>query len=239
MENTQIKPSHADFLYQPETNNNTNKVLIILPDIFGLNEINKEMINEFAKRTGFRTFGLDYFYHITGETTNLSLNEGEKAFGLMNRKTGEDFFEVFNKALELILTQYPQTTEITVCGFCFGGRLATLSTIHPKINKVISFYGAGINKENFYQWKSVLENILAHSGEFEEKDCLFLFGQTDPSLPSEVQESLDQALANQAKSYYRVVYPNAGHAFFNQGRPSFVVEIYEEVWERVLLFLGQ
>ena len=226
------------YIYESNISSNQAKILIILPDIFGLNKGNKQMIDDFSSQTGFKTFGLDYFYQITNTATNLDFNSAQKAVELMNGFKGEDFVLIFDKALDAILSKFPNPEKIAVCGFCFGGRLSLLSALNQKINSVISFYGAGVHKPDFYNEKS-LAQILEENPEItKSKDFLLFFGDLDQSIPL-VEINMTQNLLNsQSKSYDQVIYANANHAFFNKERSSFVPEIYDEIVDKIKNFLN-
>ena len=229
--------SLSPFIYESKLNSNPNKALVVLPDIFGLNQLNKEMMDDFALQTGFTVFGLDYFYQKTGFVTDLGFDQASKAVEQMNSFTGEDFTEIFNKTLSQIFAKYPNVQEIDVCGFCFGGRLALLSALNEKINKVISFYGAGVHKPDFYKTKSVIQTLQENQNITQDQEFLLFFGEQDQSIPEIDRISTQDILSKQSKQYQQVIYKNAGHAFFNKGRASFVPEIYQKTVDTIKKFL--
>ncbi len=226
------------YLYSSTQTTNPAQVLIVLPDIFGLNPTNIAMIDSLASDTGFQTFGLDYFYQITNQSTALDpQTEVKKAIELMQTMKGEDFMAIFTQTLDAILLQFPDTNEIAVVGFCFGGRLALLSGLSPKVGKIIDFYGGGTNQADFYQGNTVLDALAKSPETLQNQKYLALFGDLDESIPLSDREVIKDTILPLAQSYREITYPQAGHAFFNQGRANFVPEIYDEVVEVVKTFL--
>jgi carboxymethylenebutenolidase len=121
-----------------------------------------------------------------------------------------------------------------VIGFCMGGRLAYLQAAEDStLRASVVFYGG---------------NILVPWGEgpspFDRTDrigcpVLGLFGEEDgnPS-PADVAK-IDAEMTRLGKVHEFKSYPGAGHAFLNEGRPSFRPEAAADAWGRCLDWLRQ
>lgn len=69
---------------------------------------------------------------------------------------------------------------------------------------------------------------------------LALFGEQDNFIPLETIESLVTAVQDRGGAIATQVYPNAGHAFFNDTRPdAYNWEAAIAAWDRTLKFFQQ
>ena len=92
-----------------------------------------------------------------------------------------------------------------VVGFCMGGALAQYTgTKEANAGAVVSFYG-GFKKLSM-DWKNLRGPIL------------LIYGEKDQGVPVEQGRQLEQQLKKLGKDVQLVVYPGAGHAFFNDTR---------------------
>jgi carboxymethylenebutenolidase len=69
---------------------------------------------------------------------------------------------------------------------------------------------------------------------------LGIYAERDQSTPPEAVRDLEQKLKGLGKSVEMHIYPNVGHAFFNDTRP----EVYdarsaEDAWRRTVEFLAK
>ncbi len=72
-------------------------------------------------------------------------------------------------------------------------------------------------------------------------DCpvLGLFGEDDPNpSPSDVAK-LDAELTKLGKTHEFHSYPGAGHAFMNEGRPSYRPEAAEDAWMKCVAWFDK
>ena len=119
--------------------------------------------------------------------------------------------------------------RIGMVGFCMGGRVAYLTATNiPALRAAVVFYGG---------------NIMVPWGEgpapFDGTDrircpLLGLFGEedTNPS-PADVAK-IDAELTRLGRRHEFQSYSGAGHAFMNEGRPSYRKERAGEAWAKCL-----
>jgi carboxymethylenebutenolidase len=124
--------------------------------------------------------------------------------------------------------------RIGITGFCMGGRVAYLMTCHSADLKAsVVFYGG---------------NIMVPWGQgpapFELSDhiqcpVLGLFGEEDGNPnPADVGK-LDAELSRLGKAHEFHSYPGAGHAFMNEGRPSYREQAASDAWKRCLAWFDR
>jgi carboxymethylenebutenolidase len=117
-------------------------------------------------------------------------------------------------------------TRIGVTGFCMGGALAVIAATQPGVDAYVAFYGfppAGA---------AALDQIVAPG--------LILFGEDEPYFSVPDARAFAEAQRARGREADVVVYPGAGHAFFNDTRP----EAYREgaanyAWRRTLDHFGR
>ena len=122
-----------------------------------------------------------------------------------------------------------QRDRIGITGFCMGGRVTYLMAgANPTFKAAVVFYGG---------------NIMVPWGEgsapFEMSDqivcpVLGLFGEDDPNPnPADVAK-IDAELTRLGVVHEFHSYAGAGHAFMNEGRPSYREEASKNAWNRCL-----
>jgi carboxymethylenebutenolidase len=116
--------------------------------------------------------------------------------------------------------------RIGVTGFSFGGTYAWSLAVHePELKAAVPFYGHA----NF-----TLD-------EFRNIHCpvLAFYGERDTRLIEKLPE-VEAGLQEAGISFRSVVYPNAGHAFFNDCNPKAYNEAAAtDAWNRSLAFLDR
>ena len=203
-------------LYGPNTD--STHAIIMLPDIWIQTAYSDETAQQFAQKFGMPVYMLDYFYQLTGKANSFNPQTDQAiAPQLMNKMNGEDFINIFNKALVEIKANHSKLESITVIGFCFGGRLAYLSGLSSEVKKIVSFYGAGAHTANYYEGKTPVEALCEVRKSDESLKVLSFYGSQDGSIPQADRELTTQSFKNAGINYAEKVY-DAGHAYFQSGR---------------------
>lgn len=133
------------------------------------------------------------------------------------------------KALAMLQATYEHVREkagdtIAVMGFCFGGSYSfQLAVSEPRLKAAIPFYGHA--STNVQELKRIKCPVLSFYGEKDEN----LMGQ----LP-ELKANMEAA----GVKFQAVVYPNCGHAFFNDTNPyAYNAAAAKDAWQKTLEFL--
>jgi carboxymethylenebutenolidase len=115
-----------------------------------------------------------------------------------------------------------------VVGFCMGGGLALwLATLRPdQVRAVVAFYGVIPWDAAQPDWSRLQAAVQGH------------YAENDGSAPPEHVAALEAQLKDLGASVEMFVYPNTGHAFFNDTRPeAYSEEAARQAWIRTLEFL--
>lgn len=125
------------------------------------------------------------------------------------------------------LYEKPETNQwVAVTGFCFGGSYSfALATAESRLKRAVPFYGHA-NLEDVDPLKEIACPILAFYG---EKDAGLM-----ENLPN-VQAEMELA----GVDFTAQVYPDCGHAFFNDTNPfAYNETAARDAWRRTLDFLA-
>jgi len=213
-----------------------DQAVIILPEIFGLNDFIQQTIDTLSLKLNLPVFGLDIFFPIFNQRKITSYSNFSDAAELKNKLKPEDFLILLKVNLDLIQIKYPQIKTFSVLGFCFGGRLAYLSGLESRINKIVACYGSGMNSPYYNNHSSI--EALAKKRKFDHHlRVLSIFGSDDFSISREDKNVIIAKMLEAEIDYSQIVVP-AGHAFLNFER----TEVYNplisnQVWPDIYNFL--
>lgn len=206
--------------------------LIVAQEAFGVNGHIRSVCDRFAAE-GFIALAPD-LYHRSGELLT---------YGYDDPKRREPFSELTNAGItsDLAATlewlkQRPEVdaSRIGIVGFCVGGFVAFLAACRfEQIATAVCFYGGGIvNAREGLRLEPLMTEV-----DRIEVPVLCFFGGRDTSIPMAEVEAVRNALARQPREHEVVVYPEAGHGFFCDERPSYDAAAAEDAWKRTRAWL--
>jgi carboxymethylenebutenolidase len=190
--------------------------VVVIQEWWGLNDQIRGVADRLAAE-GFVAIAPD-LYH--GEATT----DPEKAHELSRGLDPAVAVQELGAAMEYLRT-LPEvgTSKIGSVGFCLGGRLSlALALERSDLSGAVIFYGSPETDP------ARLRNAAC--------PILGLFGEEDRGIPRERVETMAKGLKEAGKEVEIHFYPKAGHAFFNETRPSHVPEAAADAWKRTLTF---
>lgn len=120
--------------------------------------------------------------------------------------------------------------RLLMTGFCWGGRISWLYAAHnPQLKAAVAWYGRLMGDKTL-NWPKQPIDIATDLN----APVLGLYGAQDTGIPLDSVESMRQALRAANANAEIVVYPDAGHAFNADYRPSYHKESAEDGWQRML-----
>lgn len=188
--------------------------VVVIQEWWGLVPHVKDIAERFANES-FLALAPD-LYH--GQTTTSPDAAGRLLMELDVERAGAEIQAAGRHLLSL-----PGCTSKTygVVGFCMGGALAQYAaTRDPKVGATVSFYG-GFKKVPL-AWESLSGPIL------------LIYGAEDQGVPASEAAPLEAKLKALGKRVETVVYPGAGHGFFNDTRPVHHPPSAADAWKRTL-----
>lgn len=216
----------------------SSKAAIVLPEIFGITDFIKSVTDRFADEFSLPAIALDHFYSATGKVEVFDYyGDYTRNMEIMNSMKARDFYKLFTQVLDEIQAEYPNLKEFVVVGFCFGGRLAYLAGIDERVSKLISFYGGQPHLPSYFEGKSPVEALIDARRD-SKLQVLSFYGGQDESIPTEDRAKTKTVLEEAKISYIEKIYPEAGHAYFNDSRPErYNAEAAKESWKVIKNFV--
>ena len=125
--------------------------------------------------------------------------------------------------------------RLLVTGFCWGGRITWLYAAHnPQLKAGVAWYGKLVGDKTLTSPSNPVDRAAAL-----DAPVLGLYGAEDSSIPLDTIETMRQAIRAANATAEIVVYPEAGHAFNADYRPSYHAEAAADGWQRMLDFFAQ
>ena len=206
------------FLARPEDGSGAHPAVIVLQEIFGLNQEIRR-ITELLPSIGYVGLAIN-FYHRTHPNLSEQYNDEGMLRGreAATQATRESVLADVAAAAEWLTAQdFVKDGKVATWGFCFGGTVAYLSATLEGICGGIAFYGTGITRE----WGAAQQEALSAARDLRSP-VLMVFGGEDQATPRESIERLDRTLRETGADYQIQIYPSVGHAFFRHGSPQAV-----------------
>ncbi|MFF1957441.1 dienelactone hydrolase family protein [Streptomyces sp. NPDC058220] len=193
--------------------------IIVIQEWWGLTAHIKDITDRFA-RAGFVALAPDLY---GGQVAH----DSDEALRMMAELPTERGVDLLSGAVGYLLAR-PETDGDTVgaVGFCMGGGFVLgLAAKDQRVSAAVPFYG--VLRDGVPDFSRLKAEILGH------------YGEQDHSLPPEFLEELRSTIESQSgivPTFH--LYPGAGHAFFNDGRPeTYHARSAAQAWERTLDFL--
>ncbi len=207
--------------------------IVVIPDVRGIYSHFHDVARRIAA-AGYATLVLD-LYAREGAPELPSM---DAVFRFMRALPDRRVLSDLQAAIDWLAVR-PETRgcKIGVTGFCMGGKYTVLAACTCRgLSAAIAWYGMlRVGEVDANNPEHPLD-ALARLG----CPLLGLFGKEDPIVPLAEVEELERRAAGLPHEVDVVVYPGAGHAFANDGRP----EAYRpaaalDAWSRALAFFGR
>ena len=215
-------------VYRAQPKDRTNlPVVLVISEIFGVHEHIKDVARRFAK-AGYMAVAPDLFVR-QGDAT-----KAPDAATLMKEIVGKTPDAQVMSDLDTVVSWTKQrggnVDKLGITGFCWGGRITWLYASHnPKVKAGVAWYGRLVGEASANSPKHPIDVAQALKA-----PVLGLYGAKDGGIPLESVERMRKALdAGNSRSKIHV-YPNSGHAFHADYRPSFNAEDAKDGWAKAL-----
>jgi carboxymethylenebutenolidase len=200
--------------------------VVIAPDVRGLHPFYEELAERFAS-AGIHAIAFDYF----GRTSGIERRSDDFDYMPHVRQTTPKTVFADIAASRAQLEKETKARRTFVLGFCFGGRIAFLSSAEVQgLAGVVGFYGRLGKREND-PWP-----VPAEEARRMRAPVLGLFGGDDPGIPATDIATFDDALGSAKASHNINTYPGAPHSFFDRSFNEHKAEC-DDAWRRILAFM--
>ena len=211
---------------QPEGKTNLPVVLVI-SEIFGVHEHIADVARRFAK-LGYLALAPELFIRQGDAKSYGAIAELMKE--VVSKVPDEQVMDDLDACVAWAGKNGGNIDKLGITGFCWGGRIAWLYAAHnPKVKAGVAWYGRLVGDKTTLAPRHPID--IANS---LKVPVLGLYGGKDGGIPLDTVEQMKAALAKGNSKSELVVFPNSGHAFHADYRPSYVEADAKEGWKRCL-----
>jgi carboxymethylenebutenolidase len=206
-------------------------VVLVIHEIFGVHEHIKDVCRRFA-RLGYYAIAPDLFARQgdAAKEPDMARIMTEIVAKTPDAEVESDLDATLRFAAA---SGVADVERAAVVGFCWGGRQAWLYAAHnPRLKAAAAWYGPlayPVTASTPKNPPDVVEGLKVPT--------LGLYGGQDKGIPLAQIEAMRAKLAAAGDASRIVVYPDAGHAFFADYRPSYVKADAEASWKEATAWL--
>ncbi|MEI9951607.1 MAG: dienelactone hydrolase family protein [Pseudomonadota bacterium] len=207
-------------------------VVLVVHEIFGVHEHIKDVCRRFAK-AGYYAIAPELFAR-QGDVSKLT--DFKEIFSKVVSKVPDtQVFADLNAAVAFAKKDsHADVSKLAITGFCWGGRIVWLyAAQQPALKAGVAWYGKITGEKDDLHPRFPADVVTQLKA-----PVLGLYGGKDQGIPVDTVRQQAQALAASSNAAAKAssihIYPEAGHAFFADYRPSFDKEAAEDGWKRTL-----
>jgi carboxymethylenebutenolidase len=203
-------------------------VILVVQEIFGVHEHIKDVCRRFAK-LGAMAIAPDLFARQADVTKISDIQEILRVVAKVpDAQVSSDLDSAIAWAEE---SGRASKDKLGVTGFCWGGRITWLYAVHnPKLRAAVAWYGRVTGERSPIQPEQPIDLVAGL-----HVPVLGLYGAKDKGISVASVETMKAAVLKSSKAKCEfVIYPEAGHAFFADYRPSYSKAAAEDGWKRAV-----
>lgn len=220
---------------QPEGKTNL-PVILVVSEIFGVHEHIADICRRFAK-LGYLAIAPELFARQGDPSSFGTIQELQSK--LISKVPDEQVMGDLDAAVAWAKANGGNASRLAITGFCWGGRITWLYAAHSQQVKAgVAWYGQLVGEPTPVKPRNPID--LASQ---LKVPVLGLYGGKDTGITQEQVEKMKATLAASsdpfAKASTFVVYPESGHAFNADYRPSYREADAKDGWQRCLAWFKQ
>ena len=194
-------------------------ILLLCHENRGLTDHIKDVARRAAK-AGYATLAVDLLSR-QGGTDKV----GADVPGVLGNTPPQQFVDDFRAGLAFMQTlNFVRKDRAGMVGFCFGGGVTwRCATQIAELRAAIPFYGPNPPLEDVPKTQAAV---------------LGIYGALDTRITGGATE-IEAAMKQNNKTFEKIVYPNANHAFHNDTGASYNPEAAKDAWAKTLAWLDK
>jgi carboxymethylenebutenolidase len=203
-------------------------VVLVVQEIFGVHEHIRDVCRRFA-REGYLAVAPE-LYARQGDVSKMT--DWKQIFAeVVSRVPDAQVMSDLDATVAWADKSSKGNAEkVAITGFCWGGRITWLYAAHSaELKAGVAWYGRLRGQATELQPRYPLDVVAELKA-----PVLGLYGGQDQGIPLEDVEAMRTALQAAGKPGEIIVFPEAGHAFFADYRPSFRADDAAAGWARCL-----
>ncbi len=206
-------------------------VVVVIEEIFGVHEHIADICRRLAK-VGYLAVATEYYARI-GDLSKMT--DSATIFkDVILKAPDARFLEDVNSTITWAGKNMGDLAHVAVTGFCRGGRQTWLVAENSKrVKAAVAWYGPVAGATSDIQPKTAADGA-------DQLKCplLGLYGGQDQSIRMDDVRAAEAKAKAAHKTVQIVIYPNAGHGFNADYRPSYNKEAAEDGWKRMLAWFA-
>jgi carboxymethylenebutenolidase len=216
---------------QPEGKLNP-PVILVVSEIFGVHEHIADVARRFAK-LGYMALAPDLFVRQGDPQKVATIAELQR--DIISRTPDAQVMADLDAVVAWAAAHGGNTGKLGITGFCWGGRITWLYAAHnPQIKAGVAWYGRLVGTSSAMTPRQAID--IAGS---LKAPVLGLYGLKDGGIPQDSIAAMQAALAKGSSGAQFVIYPDSGHAFHADYRPSYVQADARDGWQRLQSWFKQ
>jgi carboxymethylenebutenolidase len=228
-------PSQGDnlpaYIAKPADSSGPFPVVLVVQEIFGVHEHIQDVCRRLAKQ-GYLAIAPELYFR-QGDARDYT-DIGELFQKLVLKVPDRQVLADLDHVAHWATRHGGDAGKLAITGFCWGGRISWLYAAHnPQLKAAVAWYGKLVGEKTLNSPKQPIDVSTQLSA-----PVLGLYGGQDTSIPQDTVESMRQALRAANADAEIVVYPDAGHAFNADYRPSYDAEAAADGWQRMLAWFS-
>jgi carboxymethylenebutenolidase len=202
-------------------------VILVIQEIFGVHEYVADTCRRFAK-LGYLAIAPE-LYARQGDAKSYTDIPKLQA-DIVSKVPDAQVMADLDGALAYAAANGGNVAKAGITGFCWGGRIVWLYAATGKVKAGVAWYGRLVGQPSELTPRHPVDVAASL-----QAPVLGLYGGKDQGIPLDTVDKMKAALATgtpAAKASSFVVYPEAGHAFHADYRPSYVKSAADDGWQR-------
>ncbi|WP_145476195.1 dienelactone hydrolase family protein [Yersinia similis] len=229
-------PSQGDalpaYIAKPDQHTGPYPVVIVVQEIFGVHEHIQDICRRLAKQ-GYLAIAPELYFRQGDAKDYKDINE--LVNNLVKKVPDRQVLVDLDHTAHWASRHGGDIKKLAITGFCWGGRIAWLYAAHnPQLKAAVAWYGKLVGEKTLFLPKYPVDIAVDLCA-----PVLGLYGGKDSSITAEHIETMRQALRAANADAEIIVYPEAGHAFNADNRPSYHAESAQDGWQRMLDWFAQ
>ncbi len=206
--------------------------ILVVSEIFGVHEYIADVCRRLAK-LGYLAIAPELFAR-HGDPRQLT-NVQQILDGIISKVADQEVMADLDACANWAKSNGGDPARLGITGFCWGGRITWLYAAHnPAVKAGVAWYGRidGEVNDRTTRWP------LDVGGELKGA-VLGLYGGKDQGIPLDDVEAMRDALKKAGGRSQIHVYPEAGHAFHADYRPTYRKDAADDGWQRLQAWFKQ
>lgn len=211
---------------QPKGKSNL-PVILVVSEIFGVHEHIADLARRFAK-LGYLALAPELFVRQGDPSKYGTIAELQKE--IISKVPDAQVMTDLDACVAYAKANGGDADRLGITGFCWGGRITWLySAYNPNVKAGAAWYGRLIGEKTALTPQQPVDIAPGL-----KTAVLGLYGGKDDGIPLATIEQMRAALATGTSKSEIIIYPNSGHAFNADYRPSYVATDAKDGFARTL-----